>query len=139
METNMFEIISDLYRSCSENNLQLSEQLGLTEAEFDFFIASRKMTKLHCDLLSETMHLSASRISRIVEGLVQKGILLRESDSKDRRAIKIAFTPKGRRVRAKIEEARNCCELKVKQSFTEAELQQIAQQLQKMTSIISHK
>jgi DNA-binding MarR family transcriptional regulator len=46
--------------------------------------------------LSEAEHVRAPTMSRIVENLVQDGLVTREADLKDRRMVSIAATPAGR-------------------------------------------
>ena len=46
--------------------------------------------------LSNAEHVRAPTMSRIVEHLVQDGLVTREPDPKDRRSIRIAATPAGR-------------------------------------------
>ena len=69
--------------------------------------------KISCNALSQRMRLSVSRVSRIIDKLVNKGYLLRHIDSKDRRAINIYLSPKGIRCRKSIEELKDICEKKI--------------------------
>lgn len=45
--------------------------------------------------LAEVKHISRSAVSQAVEGLVQKGLLTRQTESGDRRFIRLALSPAG--------------------------------------------
>ena len=49
--------------------------------------------------LSRRMGLSASRGSRVIDGLVRRGLLLRRVDDEDRRAALVTLSAKGRNVK----------------------------------------
>ena len=55
--------------------------------------------------VADRMNLSPSRITRIIDGLVKKGYILREIDREDRRNMKISLTEKGVNLTNKINNA----------------------------------
>ena len=71
------------------------------------------------------MNLSLSRVSRIIDKLVNNSFLEREHNKKDRRVIDIKLTKKGKKIKTDIENYRNECEKKIRQSFPESKLDEI--------------
>ncbi len=60
---------------------------------------------LRAGLLAQHLKLSAAGVSELVEGLVQEGLVRRETDPEDRRAVVLVLTPEGRRQRQRYEHA----------------------------------
>ena len=71
------------------------------------------------------MNLSLSRISRVINKLVKREYLTRNSDTIDRRTIKLALTEKGKKVKERIEKYRKDCELKIIKNLSTKELDHI--------------
>ena len=71
------------------------------------------------------MDLSLSRISRVVDKLVNKKYLTRKTDSSDRRAIKLTLTKEGKNLKKEIEEYRKECELRIIKNVSDKELNTI--------------
>ncbi len=63
--------------------------------------------------LAGRMGLSASRASRIITSLREKGFLREDFDSRDRRAVSIGLTPEGARVLKAIEKKKIECETRL--------------------------
>jgi DNA-binding MarR family transcriptional regulator len=82
----------------------LLEQHGLTEGEYAVLVhlseAPDRRLRM-CDLANR-LHLSASGLTRRLDGLVSRGFVAREAAPDDRRVTLAALTPKGRR---KLEQA----------------------------------
>ncbi len=54
--------------------------------------------------LAEWIGNSEAAMSRMVDGLVKKGLVTRDAESRDRRQVKLSLTPKGRSEYTKIRE-----------------------------------
>jgi DNA-binding MarR family transcriptional regulator len=54
-------------------------------------------------LVAQQLKLSAGAVTELVEGLVREGLVRRETDPDDRRAVVLALTAEGRRVRERYE------------------------------------
>jgi DNA-binding MarR family transcriptional regulator len=55
--------------------------------------------------VAEIMNLSPSRITRIMDGLVKKGYMLREIDKVDRRNMRIALSKRGKNLTTRLNNA----------------------------------
>lgn len=94
-----------LLASCHEKEERLARQYRLTQAEF------RCLRHLHADEninnkeIAERMNLSASRLTRIIDGLVTKGYVMREIEPNDRRNMRVSLSDKGREFVNMLDEA----------------------------------
>jgi DNA-binding MarR family transcriptional regulator len=64
-----------------------------------------KAGPVRAGLLAQRARLSPSAITEIVEGLEAEGMVRREADPEDRRAVRVALTPDGRRHLQRFEHA----------------------------------
>lgn len=60
---------------------------------------------LRAGLLAQHLKLSAASVSELVEALVREGLIRREADPEDRRAVVLALTAEGKRQRQRYEHA----------------------------------
>ncbi len=94
-----------LLASCHEKEERLARQYRLTQAEF------RCLRHLHADEntnnkeIAERMNLSASRLTRIIDGLVAKGYVVREIEPNDRRNMRVSLSEKGTEFVCMLDEA----------------------------------
>lgn len=81
-----------------EKNTRLANKIGLSEAEFRCLRLFGSDKRLNNTKIAKRMNLSASRSTRIVDGLVEKGYMFREIDRKDFRALSLTLSRKGKLV-----------------------------------------
>ncbi|HEV8229469.1 MAG TPA: MarR family transcriptional regulator [Candidatus Limnocylindria bacterium] len=62
-------------------------------------------SKVRAGLVAQHLKLSAPAVTELVEALVGEGLIRRETDPDDRRAVVLALTPEGRRQRERYEHA----------------------------------
>lgn len=89
------ELTFNLLEGCHEKEIRLAKGHNLTPAEFRFLRLFGLNEKLANKDIAERMHLSPSRLSRVLDGLVKKGYMLRQIDPNDRRNMQISFSKKG--------------------------------------------
>lgn len=131
-EESLIDLVNKLKEKCVDIDCEACDQLGLSPAEYDFFNSSAGLSHLDISKIGARLQLSQSRLSRVIDKLVNNGFLDRKADPKDRRAIKISFTSKGRNMRKKVEEYKSSCELKLQESLSEAEISIIQNNLLKL-------
>ncbi len=90
------EITFSLLKKCHEKEERLASQFKLTVPEFRCIRVFRDETQLSVKTIIERTELSGSRLSRILEGLENKGFLTRKLDHSDRRSIVVLMTKKGK-------------------------------------------
>ena len=86
-----------LLTSFENKNTNFAIKGGLTGSEFKclcFFGADKKV--MSNSGIANEMNLSASRLTRIIDGLVKKGFMTREYDKKDWRSVNITLSRKGK-------------------------------------------
>lgn len=84
-----------LLADCEQKELKISSQHGLTHAEFRclrIFGESQGVNNKH---IANKMNLSASRLTRIIDGLEKKGYVARSLNQDDRRNLRLSITDKG--------------------------------------------
>src|SRR4051812_2283748 len=81
--------------------------LGLTGAQADALTVIRQAGPLSLKELGELLIAEAGHPSRLVDRLVEAGLVARTPAEDDRRRIVLELTPKGRRVEKRVEAARD--------------------------------
>lgn len=129
MAESIIELIMNLKKKCAENDAGIFNELGLSPGEYNFFLAAKDCENTDCRHISKKMGISPSRFSRTVDKLVNNGYLTRKSDEKDRRAIKIDFTKKGRALIEKIDRKIMECDKKLSANISKKQIQAIRDNL----------
>jgi len=80
-----------------------AQQCGMTSPERGRLIWVIGDKSLRAGLAAQQLKLSAGAVTELVEGLVSEGLVRRDTDPDDRRAVVLALTPAGRRLRARYE------------------------------------
>jgi DNA-binding MarR family transcriptional regulator len=109
-ETNAFtaqlqHLLYQLVRAYELCDRTCLAQNGITTAQGYSLLAFPKDGCLTMNELSETMKLSNSTMTRMVDQLVQKGLVFRRSDEADRRVVLVQLTERGHSARRTLEDA----------------------------------
>jgi DNA-binding MarR family transcriptional regulator len=94
-----------LLAGCQEKEAWLAEQHGLFQAEFKCLRLFGTNEGLNNTEISERMNLSPSRLTRIIDGLVQKGYMQRAIDPSDRRNMIVTLSRRGKILTNKLNRA----------------------------------
>lgn len=84
-----------LLASCHEKEERLAKSHNLTQAEFRCLKSMQEGEVINNREIANRLRLSASRLTRIIDGLVQKGFVIREIDLSDRRNMRLYLSQKG--------------------------------------------
>lgn len=84
-----------LLANCQEKEIRLAEAHKLTQAEFRCLRLFGAEESVNNKQIAERMNLSPSRLTRIIDGLVQKEYVLREIDPTDRRNMRVFLSKRG--------------------------------------------
>lgn len=90
------ELTFRLLAGCNEKEDRLTKQYGLKPAEFRCLKQIHSNENVNNKEVAKRMHLSPSRLTRIIDGLVEKGFVQKEIEPKDRRNMRVSLTDKGR-------------------------------------------
>jgi DNA-binding MarR family transcriptional regulator len=125
METSsgLMSQIFEMKKKCMLADQRLMDDLNISQSELLFFSALDNCQGISSPELAKNMGLSLSRISRIVDKLVVNGFLDRNTDTTDRRAIRLCLTPKGKAIRSKIDKVRNECEARLNEIISPEEME----------------
>lgn len=82
---------------------QAAQQCGMTSPERGRLLWVIGDRPVRAGLVAQQLKLSAGAVTELVEGLVSEGLVRRETDPDDRRAVVLALTAEGRRVRERYE------------------------------------
>lgn len=80
-----------------------AQQCGMTSPERGRLLWVIGDKSARAGLVAQHLKLSAGAVTELVEGLVTRGLVRREADPDDRRAVVLALTAEGRRVRERYE------------------------------------
>lgn len=119
---HFIDTILDIGRQCLLQRQELSTEADITPVDFAVIEAIRPGEKLSCKDLADTMDLSSSRCSRIVDRLQNEGYLERRQNGDDRRAIEVSLTEKGCALRENIERLKEECEKRILSNMNEREM-----------------
>lgn len=92
------EVTKSLLHNCTEKEILLAKKHGLNEAELKCINHFNSNESINNTEIAKRMDLSPSRLTRIIDGLVEKGIMNRELNRQDRRNMVISFTDKGKKL-----------------------------------------
>jgi DNA-binding MarR family transcriptional regulator len=101
-------VVSNVFRHDQGEQLQALEASGLTMSQCKALLAlagsgeSLEPEPRHFSEIAEHLGLSLPAMSRAVDGMVSKRLITRVEDPEDRRARRIAITPKGEQLVGKL-------------------------------------
>ena len=98
--------VKAIQRELDRQTNQVMESLGLTAAQADALYVLGKASPLSLKELGELLIAEAGHPSRLVDRLVQAGLVERQAAEDDRRRIVLSLSPKGRKLEQKILKAR---------------------------------
>ena len=98
------DIISDLNRTCHERFRRQCDIFCLNEAELRCLRLFDHNRYLTAKSIALRLGVTKGRVTRIIEGLVEKTLLHRRPDPDDARVTLLSLTPEGRERREKVRE-----------------------------------
>lgn len=132
----MMDLIFRLKSKCIENETKIMKESNLSQSEFNGIENLNPGELISGKHFSEKLDLSPSRASRIVERMVQKGFLLRNFDSRDRRKCQISLSDKGLKIKRQIKMMRSSCEKKFQKMFSPREIETFSRSIKKTIKIL---
>jgi DNA-binding MarR family transcriptional regulator len=101
---HMADLTYELLENCQIKIERTAHKLKLTIAEFKLLRSIQNDEKLSAGELARRLGLSSSRITRIIDGLVQKNMVRKDVGGRDRRVVDIQLTPFGIETRDQLKE-----------------------------------
>jgi DNA-binding MarR family transcriptional regulator len=125
-----------LKKKCILEEGEIGREVGLSPSEVHGMESLSPGERISGHELSERMDLSPSRGSRVIDHLIAKGLLTREEDPSDRRAVVLFMTEKGSHVRERLEIAKRACEEKITARMKSEQIEQIKQGLELLVNVL---
>ncbi len=97
----LFSLLKNLTECCQDREILLAQKHGLSVPESRCLIAIQLENCRNTSEIAAKMRIAKSRVTRIVDGLVAKGIIERIEDKHDRRFINVTLTPEGENLTSK--------------------------------------
>jgi len=135
MEKKLVDLIIELKKGCMEDEKQIRTLCNISLAEYQGIMEINATERITCNILSKKMGLSPSRGSRIIDGLVRKGYLLRTTNPEDRRSFILSLSSKGVKIKDDIERERNNCEKRIREKLSTKEVNLIKEGLELVNKI----
>jgi DNA-binding MarR family transcriptional regulator len=102
---HLADLTFNLLARCQEKEAWLAKEHGLFQAEFKCLRLFGSNESLNNTQISDRMKLSPSRLTRIIDTLVQKGYMKREIDQHDRRNMRVFLSRRGKLLTNKLNKA----------------------------------
>ena len=135
MEKKLVDLIIELKKDCMIDEKQVRTLCNVSLSEYKAVMEIKTAERITCNVLSKKMGLSPSRGSRIIDGLVRKGYLLRVTNPEDRRSFVLSLSSKGAKIKDDIERERNNCEKRIREKLSTKEFDLIKEGLELVTKI----
>jgi DNA-binding MarR family transcriptional regulator len=133
-------VTSLLYRlinQCRISDQEIMDQLGLSPAQFHFFLVlPPDVESVCCSDAASILRLSQSRSSRIMDTLVKDGFVVRKSGTNDRRRVFLKLTPKGREIKKVINDYKKRCERSILNKLSNEEIRSFKRRLDKLYEVM---
>ncbi len=98
VEFEIYDILRRIIRGASIYSVRLKEKYGLNASQLSCLLVLGKKGPLSLSMISQSVLLSPSMITGIIDQLEGKELVTRTRSSSDRRKITIALTPKGKKL-----------------------------------------
>lgn len=135
-EASLLDLIYEIRQKCMQNDEEIFKSLSITKAEFNMFLCLKNCKHFNSYSVAEKMQLSLSRVSRIIDKMVNKGHLSRTTNKLDRRAIDIKMTSSGKQIMDKIVKYRDAQEAHFVNKMNNEELHQVKSCFRKIITLL---
>jgi DNA-binding MarR family transcriptional regulator len=135
-EKRIVDSIFLLKRRCMFKIEDLSAEAGLVPREMAAIESLEPGERVSGNELSRRMELSPSRGSRIIERLIRKGYLVRETDPGDRRAVLISLSERGGEQKRKIDSLKDDCERLLRSKLEGEQLDRVREGMEILLKVV---
>lgn len=133
MKKSIFELIRELKCCCEDTVSGICEELDINPSEYTcLMVCNSSDSVIKIGDLCKMMNLSISRGGRVIEGLVQQGLLVKTISSSDARATFVEITKEGKNLVTKISKQEKTCEEKIRSKISAKELDTCSETLKKI-------
>ncbi|MEN8118734.1 MAG: MarR family transcriptional regulator [Bacteroidota bacterium] len=130
------DLLNQLKKKCLELDLICMKEHNISDSEYNFFLIVSDCKRLNSKSIAEKMGLSLSRTSRIIDKLVNNGLIERDHNIKDRRIINIRLSKKGIDLKTKIDNFRIECETRITENIPASKLNIIKESFEDIINVL---
>jgi len=131
-------LIPDLAKAFGTEGLEEILDIEINFAQVDILFQIYILKEPIMSELSEATNTQLSTLTRAVDKLVQKGFVVRKTDPRDRRVVRVSLTSSGVEVVKKFKEARRKKIASILKKLTHHEREEVVQMLQTLHQRISN-
>lgn len=135
-DSTILDLVYELRKKCILKDEAFFDSLKISQAEYNMFLCLRNCKHFNSYSVAEKMQLSLSRVSRIIDKMVNKDLLSRTTNKLDRRAIDIKMTSKGKDIMNKIVQYREELDANLISKLSGEDISEIKNCLAKLTTTI---
>ena len=89
------DLLEIMFELCLKRKTAVLDKMGITEIEYNFFMQIARSPEMNIMKIAETMSLPQTRISRMTDKFLKKGLLKRELQKTDQRVVRLVYTDRG--------------------------------------------
>ncbi len=92
------ELVMGLFQCCQERMQYQSERFGLPDAELRCLLLFGSQRYLTPKSIARMLNVTKSRVTKLVDGLITRGLVQRVKDPEDSRVYLLSLTPSGQEI-----------------------------------------
>jgi DNA-binding MarR family transcriptional regulator len=131
------QIVEDLARCQRPASAGVWKVLGLSHAQLGMLFMLRYHRQASPKQIADFLGVSKSAVSQLLDPLVDKGLVNRQNDPKDRRIIRLSLTPKGLQMLKKMHRLKFAGVRSALNSLDTKELNQLAGLQSKVATLVA--
>lgn len=139
MNKSIIKLIFELKFTCMSKEESIREELNLSPSEYHGLLSINPGEVVSCMQMSNSMGLSKSRGSRVIDRLIDNGYLKEAKSSGDKRVFNVKLTAKGINAIKRIKRVMSECENIILKNIPNGELKTFTKTLRRISGIISNK
>jgi DNA-binding MarR family transcriptional regulator len=128
------DLTFEMIELCNFKLEKIARSLNLNVSEFKTLHSFRNDTLLSAGELAKRMDLSNSRLTKIIDGLVDKNIVDRSLSSRDRRVMEVILTEKGKSIVEKLKQKYYTTHLEIMKNLPEDSIDSVIYAMRKLIS-----
>jgi DNA-binding MarR family transcriptional regulator len=134
--------VSALLKQINKNNSTFEQAclkaFGITSAQAGALLNLPSRGAINMNELSNAAGVDTSTMTRMVDQLLEKGLALRQADTKDRRLVRVGLTPQGQKMRQELGDALTYYHMESLEDITESEREITIQVLERLKNAVDN-
>ena len=137
MPGTMFDLIHSIKKGCVRTEERIRNEYDLSSAELVGLRILNSDEAILAGVFAERLELSPSRGSRVINQMVQKGLITADPIPENRRSVRVALTAEGRRMQRAVEQEIQRCEKQLLAQLPESQRDSFKPMLEKLSNLLN--